>query len=152
TQSIKSTVDTISEATRRASERFKSTSQVKVVQTRETGQETRVTRRIRNPNRGRTLTMHCFEVMEHYTITTTLLRAQTFVLLAEAPQPKTFDIQFVLAHEEKLQHGLLGPSFLPGFAAAKKLLAQQFFDYRSRIKAEIEAAQAKARGDGAPAA
>ena len=150
--SIQSTVDTISETTRRASERFKSTTQVKVVQTRETGNETRVTRRIRNPNRGRTLTMHCFEVMEHYSITTKLLRAEKFVLLAEIPQPKAFDIYFVLAQEEKLQRALLGANFLPGFAAAKKLLAQQFFDERSAIKAEIEAAQAKARGDGAPAA
>jgi hypothetical protein len=152
TQSIKSTVDTISETTRRASERFKSTTQVKVVQTRETGSETRVTRRIRNPNRGRTLTVHCFEVMEHYKITTKLLRAEKFVLLAEVPQPRRIDIYFVLAHEEKLQRALLGPTFLPGFAAAKKLLAQRYFDHRSEIKAEMEAAQAKARGDAAPAA
>lgn len=150
-QSIRSTVDTISETTRRASERFKTTTQVKVVQTRETGTETRVTRRIRNPNRGRTLTMHCFEVMEHYQVSTRLLRADKFVLLVEVPQPKSFDIHLILAQEEKLQRALLGPGFLPGFAAAKKLLAQRFFDRRSLIKAEIEAAQGKARGDAAPA-
>jgi hypothetical protein len=149
TQSIASTIETINETTRRASDRFKTTTQVKVVQTRETGSETRVTRRIRNPNRGRTLTMHCFEVMEHYAITTKLLRADKFVLLADVPQPKKFDIQFVLANEEKLQRALLGANFQPGFAAAKKLLAQRFFDRRSRIKAEIEAAQAKARADAA---
>jgi hypothetical protein len=57
-----------------------------------------------------------------------------------------------LAQEEKLQRALLAPNFLPGFDAAKKLLAQQYFDLRSKIKAEIEAAQAKARGDGAPPA
>ena len=147
-QSIKSTVDTLSESTRKASEQFKSTTQVKVTQTRETGSETRVTRRIRNPNLGRSLTVHCFEVMEHYRISTQLLHADKFVLLVEIPQRKTFDIAFVLAQEEKLQHALLSSNFLPGFDAAKKLLAQQFFDHRSRIKAEIEAAQAKARGDG----
>jgi hypothetical protein len=151
-QNISSTVETISETTRRASERFKTTTQVKVVQTRETGSETRVTRRIRNPNRGRTLTLHCFEVIEHYKITTRLLRANKFALLAEIPQPKSFGIHFILAHEEKLQKALLGSSYLPGFEAAKKLLAQTFFDHRSAIKAEIEAAQAKARGDDAPPA
>jgi hypothetical protein len=149
TQSIQSTVNTISETTRKASERFKTTTQVKVVQSRETGTETRVTRKIRNPNQGRTLTMHCFEVMEHYKVATRLVRAEKFVLLAEVPHPKSFDIRFVLANEEKLQRALLGPNFLAGFEAAKKLLAQQFFDDRSRIKAEIEAAQAKARADAA---
>ncbi len=152
TQRINTTVGTINESTVKASERFKTTTQVKVVQTRETGTETRVTRKLSNPNRGRTLTMHCFEVMEHYTVTTCLLRADKFVLLAEIPQPKSFDISFILANEEKLQRALLGPNFLPGFGAAKKLLAQKFFDERSRIKAEIEAAQAKARADAAPPA
>ena len=94
TQSVKSTVDTLNEASVKASERFKSTNQVKVVQTRETGSETRVTRRIRNPNRGHTLTMHCFEVMEHYNITTRLLRADKFVLLVDVPQPKSFSNSF----------------------------------------------------------
>jgi hypothetical protein len=149
-QGIKTTVDTINESTVKASERFKTTTQIKVAQSRETGNETRVTRKLSNPNRGRTLTMHCFEVMEHYTVTTRLLRADKFVLLVEIPQPKSFDKSFVLANEEKLQRSLLGPNFLPGFDAAKKLLAQQFFDERSRIKAEIEAAQAKARADTAP--
>ena len=149
-QSINTTVGTINESTLKASERFKTTTQVKVVQTRETGTETRVTRKLSNPNRGRTLTMHCFEVMEHYDVTTSLVRADKFVLLAEIPKPKSFDISFILANEEKLQRVLLGLKFLPGFDAAKKLLAQKFFDERSRIKVEIEAAQAKARADNAP--
>ena len=72
------------------------------------------------------------------------------MVLVEIPQPASFDISFVLANEEKLQRSLLGANYLPGFAAAKKLLAQKYFDERSRIKAEIEAAQAKARADAAP--
>jgi hypothetical protein len=150
TQGMQTTVDTIHEATRKASERFKSTTQVKVVQTRDTGTEKRVTRKLHNPNLGRTLTVHCFEVMEHYKVTTRLIRADKFVLLADIPQPRSFEIPFVLAHEDRLQRALLGAGYLPGFVAAKRLLAQQFFDERSSIKAEIEAAQAKARADQAP--
>jgi hypothetical protein len=149
TQGITSTVDTINETTRRAAERFKTTSQIKVVQTRETGTETRVTRNLHNPNRSRALTVHCFEVIEHYGVTTRMVRADRFVLLVDIPSPRCFEIDFVLAHEEKLQRALLGANFMPGFEAAKMLLAQQYFDQRSTLKAELEAAAAKARRDAA---
>jgi hypothetical protein len=151
-QGITSTVDTINETTRRAAERFKTTSQIKVVQTRETGTETRVTRKLHNPSRSKALTVHCFEVLEHYDVMTSLVRADRLVLLVDVPAPKSFEIHFVLAHEDKLQRVLLGASFMPGFEAAKILLAQQYFDQRSTVKAELEAAAAKARRDTAAAA
>ncbi len=135
-QSIKSTVDTISESTRKASEQFKSTTQVKVTQTRETGSETRVTRRIRNPNLGRSLTVHCFEVMEHYRNHDAVVTRRQVRPAVEIPQRKTFDIAFVLAQEEKLQHALLSSNFLPGFRrrqkAARAAILRSSFTHQGR--------------------
>jgi hypothetical protein len=146
--SVNSTLDTITENTVKASEKFKNTTQVKVTQARETGTETRTTRKLKNPNRGRTLNFNCYEVLEHYEVRTTLRRADKMVLLVEVPQPPVFDIESVLAAEDSLRRALLSPVFAGGFEDARKLLAHGIFEV-SVAKAEQEAAIAKARSETA---
>jgi hypothetical protein len=149
-EGMQTSVNSISEVTTRASERFKNTSKVKVVQTRETGREERVTRHIKNQNLGRTLTLNCFEINEHYDVITRQTSSKPkFILLVEFPRPKTFDLEFVLANEDKLRKALLSTVYQDGFGAAKKKLAQRIFDNSLLIKTEIEVAQTKLRAEQA---
>jgi hypothetical protein len=152
-EGMQTSVESIAEATTRASERFKTTNQVKVVQTRETGREERVTRRIRNPNLGRTLTLNCFEVIENYSVKTGAKVGEPFfVLLVDFPRPPKFDIDFILAYQDKLQRALLSTVYRGGFDAAKKILAQRYFDERSLIKVEIDASRNNGGGESTPPA
>jgi hypothetical protein len=137
---IQSTINQINEATARSSERVKSTQQVKVVETSESGREDRTTRKIRNPNASRTLTLNCFEVLENYKVRTLLVDTRRFCVLVENPDLGPIDPGFVLAYEDRLQRALLSRNYLPGFEAAKKMVAQGWFDRAALIKAEIEQA------------
>ena len=126
--------------TSRLTERVKSTRQVKVLESRETGREDRVTRRIHNPNQGYALTLNCFEVLETYSVTTALKAGKQFCLLVEQPDLGPIDLPFVLAYQDRLQRALLSATYLPGFAAARNLYAQGWFDTTSIQKAEAEEA------------
>lgn len=140
---IQTTINHINEVTKSSSEKFKSKNRVKIVQTRETGEETRTTRKIVNPNASRTLTLNYFELLETYKVTTDIVatdmnETKRFCLLVDNPDLGAIDISFVLAYEDRLQKSLLSANYLAGFEAAKKLAAQRWFDKKSEIKLEIE--------------
>ena len=135
---IQGSIDQIHESTRRSTERIKSTQQVKVVQTSESGREDRTIRKIRNANGSRSLTMNYFEVLENYKVITKLKETKRFCVLVDCPDLGEVDPAFVVAYEDRLQRALRSPNYLPGFEAAKKLLAQGWFDGAALIKAEIE--------------
>ncbi len=135
---IQATVDQINETTVKTSEKFKASNQIKIVQTEESGLETRTTRKLRNPNGSRTLTFNHYEILEAYRVTTKLKDTKRFCVLVENPDLGAIDINFVLANEDKLQKALLSPVYLKGFDAAQKLAAQRWFDKKSETKAEIE--------------
>jgi len=137
---ILSSIERVSEVTSRASERIKATRQVKVLEARESGREERVTRKIRNPNQGYTLTLNCYEVLESYQVATVLKNAKQFCLLVEQPDLGVVDVAFVLAYQDRLQQALLSQSYASGFEAARNLYAQDWFDNESIQKAEIEEA------------
>jgi len=143
---IQATVDNINEATVRSSEKFKSTTQVKIVQTRETGDERRTIRKIKNPNLGRTLTFNYFEILETYDVTTKLKDTKQFCLLVDNPDLGPVKLDFVLAFEDKLQRALLSANYKAGFDAAKKLAAQRWFESSSVSKVELDVANQQARG------
>jgi hypothetical protein len=132
---LETTVEAIAETTRRASEKFKATHQVKIKEKREIGTETRTTRRIKNENASRTLTLHHFEVMENFCVTTNIDNTKRWCLLVENPALQIVDIKNIVAYEYRLQKVLLSPNYRSGFEAARKILAQQWFD-ESRAKAE----------------
>ena len=136
-EGIQSTINQVNEVTVNASEKFKSKTKVKIVQTRETGEETRTIRKIVNPNGSRTLTLNYFELLETYKVTTGLKDTKKFCLLVDNPTPEAIDINFVMAYEDRLQKALLSPNYLPGFEAAKKIAAQKWFD-DSKLKSEID--------------
>lgn len=137
---ILSSIERVSEVTTRASERIKATRQVKVLEARESGREERVTRKIRNPNQGYTLTLNCYEVLESYQVETVLKSSKQFCLLVEQPDLGVVDVAFVLAYQNRLQQALLSQSYASGFEAARNLYAQDWFDNESIQKAEIEEA------------
>jgi hypothetical protein len=58
----------------------------------------------------------------------------------EQPDLGPIDIPFVLAYQDRLQRALLSATYLPGFAAARNLYAQGWFDTASIQKAEAEEA------------
>ncbi len=136
--SLESTLERVDEATRRASEKFRLTHQVKIMQTRETGEETRTKRRLQNQNQSRTLTLNHFEILENHRVTTRIVDSKRWCLLVENPDFRSFDLDFVLALENRLQKVLLSANYKNGFEAAKILAAQRWFEEQSRLKAELE--------------
>jgi hypothetical protein len=117
---IQGSIDQIHESTRRSTERIKSTQQVKVVQTNESGREDRTIRKIRNANGSRSLTMNYFEVLENYKVVTKLKETKRFCVLVHCPDLGEVDPAFVLAYEDRLQRALRSPNYLPGFEAGPR--------------------------------
>ncbi|MBK9730421.1 MAG: hypothetical protein IPO83_03885 [Chitinophagaceae bacterium] len=142
--SLQNSVDLIHETTRKSIEKIKSTTQVKIVQTHEIGEETRTTRKIRNPNQSRTVTYNYYEVLENYSVTTKLEKCKRFCVLVKNP-PFKIDEYFILAYEDRLKKALMTSLYKDGFEAARKIIAQDWFDKVSSIKPEIE----KAKNDNA---
>ena len=124
---LENTVEQINEITKQTSERYKATHQVKIVQTHETGEETRTTRTLFNPNAARTLSLHHFEILENYKVTTKIKQANTYCLLVKNPQLAEFDIDNVRAYEDVLQRVLLSSNYRDGFKAAQILAGQRWF-------------------------
>ncbi len=130
-QSDRHSRETIAEAVRETAEQFRASRRVKIVQTRETGQENRTTRKIANPNRSRTLNLDTFEVLEHYRVITGHRpeRVRPCILVPN-PDPGPFDLDFVLHHEDVLAGALLSPVFMRGFEAARILSAYRWHQLR----------------------
>ncbi|QIM19946.1 hypothetical protein G7075_00380 [Phycicoccus sp. HDW14] len=119
----------VREATSRAATTVRSSRVLKVVETRESGSETRVTRTIRNPNSCHTLTTAYFEVLADYSVETAL-RADAIKLVvllesASLAQIRTFDRAYIRSHERTLTLALLDSTLLPGFEAARYLDARE---------------------------
>lgn len=132
---LTSTLDTLHEATVKGAERFKTTHQVKIVQTREIGTETKSIRRFQNPNAAHTLTLNHFEILENYEVTTSLADTKKYCVLVEN-EDLAFDIDFILAHQNRLEKVLLSPTYKAGFEAARLLAGQRWFDGESALKME----------------
>lgn len=119
----------VREATSRAATTVRSSRVLKVVETRESGSETRVTRTIRNQNTCHTLTTAYFEILANYRVETALradaIRLVVLLESASLAQIQTFDRAFVRSHERTLTLALLDSTLLPGFEAARFLDARE---------------------------
>ncbi len=137
-ESINNTLQNINETTLKATERFKAVTQVKIAQTHEFGQENRTTRKIKNQNASRTLTLNYFEVVENHQVITKVKSYNNYCLLVENPAYGPINLDFLLAYENRLQKILLHTTYQEGFIAAKKLVAQRWFEKKSALKTEID--------------
>ena len=133
-----STANLLTEASSRASEKYKATHQVKTLTRREFGEETRTTRTFKNPNLGRTLNLHHFEVVGHYETTTKPDNKPQFCILVETPQIGPFDRDWIRAHHDFLDEVLKHDVYRQGLNAANMLAAQEWMD-------ELAAAEKRAR-------
>ncbi|RYC14863.1 hypothetical protein [Nocardioides zhouii] len=119
----------VREATSRAATTVRSSRVLKVVETRESGSETRVTRTIRNPNSCHTLTTAYFEILADYQVETALradaIRLVVLLESASLAQIRTFDRAFIRSHERTLTLALMDSTLLPGFEAARFLDARE---------------------------
>jgi hypothetical protein len=123
-QAGRATQESIVEATARAATRVRTTRQTKVSESREFGSENRVTRRVRNANLVRPLTLDYFEVLSTFDVTTTLDRAAIrLCVLVEDLLPGDIDRHFVLHHEGTLERALTSDKYRPGFDAVRRLAA-----------------------------
>lgn len=115
----------VREATSRAATSVRSSRVLKVVETRESGQETRVTRTLRNQNSCHTLTTAYFEILANYQVETALRAdAIRLVVLLESSslaQIPRFDRAYIRSHERTLALALLDSTLAPGFEAARYL-------------------------------
>ena len=120
---------TIIDATTRAATNVRSSRTLKVVETMESGEETRVTRKLHNHNTCHTLTTTFFEILADYTVATYLRTDEIRLVLllpsAELSKIKRFDRNFVRSHERTLTLALLDQTLAPGFEAARFLDARE---------------------------
>jgi hypothetical protein len=118
----------ITEATSRAATNVRSSRTLKVVETKEAGEETRVTRKLRNHNNCHTLTTTFFEILANYTVSTYLrtdaIRLVVLMDSSSLKELRTFDRRNVRSHERTLIMALLDSTLLPGFEAARYLDAR----------------------------
>lgn len=128
TQAEKETRSAIVEATTRATQRVRTSRTLKVTESRESGSEERITRKLRNPNAAHTLTVAFFEILSNYQVITRLQagRAQLVVLIpsADLAGVARFDRRAVRTHERALRLALLDATLAPGFDAARLLDAR----------------------------
>lgn len=122
----RATQQTVNEAVRKASVRMKTSRQTKVTESEEFGRETRVTRKLRNPNLCRTLNIDMFEILSNYRVTTALLRERV-ALCVLVPMPVSMEVgrEFLLVHEGVLRRALLSQVYAGGFDAARLLATWQ---------------------------
>lgn len=118
----RATQQTVNESVRKASTRMKTSRQTKITESEEFGTETRVTRKLRNPNQCRTLNIDHFEVLANYRVTTALQPDQArLCVLIDNPMRLQASRLFVLANEGVLRRVLLSSVYAPGFEAARLL-------------------------------
>jgi radical SAM protein with 4Fe4S-binding SPASM domain len=126
----KNTRNTIVEATTRSTNHVRTSRTLKVSESRESGHEERVTRRLRNANQCHTLTIPFFEVLANYWVRTFLRTADVrlVVLIGSAALSKLtgFTRETVRVHETTINLALLDRALAPGFDAAR------FLDARDR--------------------
>lgn len=118
------------ESTQKAAARVRVNRQTKISESSETGREERVTRKVRNANMCRTLTLDYFEVLSHYIVTTAFNQDDAQVCLF-VPFPLglrnyQFTDRDLRIHERALRTALINPELAPGFEAARTLYARDW--------------------------
>lgn len=125
----KETRGAITEATARSTGRVRTSRTLKVVETREQGQESRTTRKLRNQNNCHTLTVPFYEILANYEVSTFVRADQArLVVLIDTETLKAID-RFTAAslreHETPLRLALLDRALNDGFDAARFLDARE---------------------------
>jgi hypothetical protein len=119
----------LQESVIRASTRVKASRTTKITETRETGREDRVTRKLKNTNRCHALTINYFDVHAAYDIVTRFLPGEARIcVLLDNPVAYAFgddDELTVRSHESVLRGALLDQALLPGFDALRVLEARR---------------------------
>jgi len=132
------TANQLSEAVNSASERFKATHQIKTLSRRSSGNETRTTRTFKNPNLGRTLNLHNFELYANYEVKTIVDDTPRLALIVENPEIGPFERDWIRANHHFIDSVLLHDIYRDGFKAAQVLAAQEWID-------ELAAAEKRVR-------
>lgn len=120
----KETRERVAEAVHKSSLKIKSSRQIKISEKRETGREDTLTRKIKNPNKSRTLNLDYFEILVGYEVSTKLDREKVrlCVLVPNLIKDK-LDRNFLLNYMGVIKNALLSNIFDEGLEAAKKLAA-----------------------------
>lgn len=124
----RSTRNSITEATSKASNRVRTSRTLKITESHESGSEERVSRKLRNPNSCHTLNVAFFEILSNYCVKT-FLQADDVRLVVLIPSSQLaglplFDRRIVRIHETALRLALLDRELEAGFAAARLLDAR----------------------------
>jgi hypothetical protein len=124
--SSKNNLEYLRESVAKAGTKLKLERQTKINETTEIGTESKITRKLRNPNLCHTLSFNSYEILAHYDIETSFDRdqARLCVLVPNPLSWKKFDYTNVRYYETVLRRVLLVPDLAGGFDAARKLFAQ----------------------------
>lgn len=118
TDSNQTSINRLTETTRRSSETLKTLHKIEVKGTTETLVQNRVARVVRNPYRDRTLSLNVFQLIKKYTVASSLVETRTAIIV-----PITnlaFDDAFVLNNVDFLQQYLLDSALLDELPMALK--------------------------------
>jgi hypothetical protein len=125
----KETRGAITEATTRSTGRVRTGRTLKVVESREQGQESRTTRKLRNANTCHTLTVAFSEILANYEVDTFVRAPQArLVVLVNSATLRAiehFTPAVIRAHETPLRLALLDRALADGFDAARFLDARE---------------------------
>lgn len=127
-ESTRFTTNQLAEASTQAVEKFRATHQVKTLSRSEVGLETRVTRTFSNPNLGRTLHLHHFEILGNYETTTVAHDKPYLGVLVQNFPIGPFTRDWVRAHHDFLDEVLLHDAYREGLEAAQIISAQEWVD------------------------
>jgi hypothetical protein len=105
-----SSIQQLSQTTRKSANSLKTLKKIEVRGVSDGFTQTRMTRKIHNPYRDRTLTVNVFQLVKHFSVITDL--AETRLALFIDVSSLNFDADFVVAHGDFLQDNLLDPLLL----------------------------------------
>ena len=120
----------LEETTQKAAMRVRVSRQTKISEAAEFGREERVTRKVRNGNLCRTLTLDYFEVLAHYDVRTAFANEDAQIcLFVPFPfwlQGKVFTPDDLRTHERALRMALIDRALAPAFDGARLLAARDW--------------------------
>ena len=126
TNTLTDTQSRMTEASQTASQSISSIRKLRIVETRETGSESRVTRKIHNENRCHTLNFDYFEILEKYDVEVAPI-GYDFVVRLPLPRPHPINNDWLLCHEHILRPLMPDQIYDAGFEAAKLLRSVEHF-------------------------
>jgi hypothetical protein len=116
TKASQTSVEHLSEATKKSAHNLKTLHKIEVKGVSETLVSNRMTRKLKNPMRDRTLVINVYEVLKHFSVSTALTEIVPALIIDISSL--VFDSDFVVSNTDFLADTLLDPSLIDALPSA----------------------------------